>query len=100
MATLNALGSNASIFPYSALQQELKIYGRFGLGMAMGALSLCLTKHDEDDDVDKMPKISEIDVDAVVPLDKILFIEPCKTKQGRLRMASTYKHAIDYGFLV
>lgn len=58
----------------------------------MGALSICVTN------VDETPKRKDIE-DVVVPLDEIIFIEPCKTKEGRLRMASTYKHAIDYGFL-
>lgn len=89
---LEALGSKASLFPYSALQHELKHYARFGVGMAMGALSLCVTSDDQ------APKVKDIE-DEVVPLDKILYIVPCKTKEGRLRMASTYKHAIDNGFL-
>lgn len=60
--------------------------------MAMGALSLCVTNDDE------TPKFRDIEED-VCPLDKILFIEPCKTKEGRLRMANNCKHAIDNGFL-
>lgn len=90
---LTELGSKASIFPYSALQQELKHYARFGVGMAMGALSLCVTNDDG------TPKMGDIQEDTIVPLDKILFIEPCRTKEGRLRMASNYKHAVDNGFL-
>lgn len=91
---LSALGSNTSIFPYSALEEELKNCAKFGVGMAMGALSLCVTNDDEN----ATPKVTEMVGEVVVPLDKILFIKPCKTKHGRLRMASTYKHAVDCGF--
>lgn len=61
--------------------------------MAMGGLSICVTNDDA------TPKVREEEEVAVVQLDKIIFIEPCKTKEGRARMASTFKHAIDHGFL-
>ncbi|KAG4079925.1 hypothetical protein HA402_006237 [Bradysia odoriphaga] len=91
---LSALGSNAEkVFPFSALQQELKNFARFGVGMAMEALPYC-----EMDDTDT-PNLGEMEGDEAVPLNKILVIHPCKTKSGRLRMGNTFKHAIDKGFL-
>lgn len=62
--------------------------------MAMGALSICVSN-----DEGETPKTKDTKEDEVVPLDQIIFIEPCKTKEGRVRMASTFKHAIDHGFL-
>lgn len=51
--------------------------------MAMGAWSLCITN------------VRHIVEDAIVQLDEILFIEPCKTKEGRPRIASNYNGILD-----
>lgn len=90
---LSALGSNADeVFPFSALQQELKSHARFGVLMAMEALPYC-----EMDDTDT-PNLDKMEGDEAVPLNTILVVHPCKTKSGRLRMADTFKHAINNGF--
>lgn len=59
----------------------------------MEALPFCIM-----DDAET-PKIDDMEGDEPIPLNRILVVHPCKTKTGRLRMANTFKHAIDEGFL-
>lgn len=59
----------------------------------MEALPICVI-----DDAET-PNIDDMEGDEVVPLNQIFVIYPCETKTGRLRMADTFKDAIDRGFL-
>lgn len=91
---LSELGSDANeLYPYEALEEELISTGKFGVGMAMEALPFCVM------DEAATPNVEEMEGDEAVPINRVVRLLPCKTKEQRLRMADTFKHAIDHGLL-
>lgn len=91
---LRALGSDPEkLFPWSGFQQELKEYGRFGVGVAMESLPFSIM---DDEDT---PDLDAIEGDQAVPVTNFLKIRPIPSKEGRLRLADVFKHAIDQGYL-
>ncbi|GAB0088175.1 uncharacterized protein DMENIID0001_025620 [Sergentomyia squamirostris] len=88
------LGSNpAIIFPYSALEEEMKKYARFGVGMGMESIPFSIMPESDAFDLDS------IQGDQAVPLEEIWALKPCETKEGRLRIADMFKHATERGYL-
>lgn len=91
---IKALGSDPNaVYPWSALQQELKVAARFGVGMGMESLPFSIM---DDEDT---PDLDEITGNEAVPVTTVLKIRPIKNKQGRLRLADAFKHGIDQGYL-
>lgn len=90
---LAALGSDPNeVFPYSALLQEMRESGRFGVGMGMEAIPLSIM-----DDAD-LADLDSIEDSEGVPMSVIWDIKPIKNKEGRLRLADIVKHAVDQGY--
>lgn len=90
---LAALGSDPNeVFPYSCLLQEMRESARFGVGMGMEAIPLSIM-----DDAD-LADLDSIENSDGVPMSDIWNIKPIKSKEGRLRLANTVKHAVDQGY--
>uniref|UniRef100_A0A1L8DN26 Putative juvenile hormone-inducible protein n=1 Tax=Nyssomyia neivai TaxID=330878 RepID=A0A1L8DN26_9DIPT len=90
---LEDLGSKAEIFPYSALEEEMQKYARFGVGMGMESIPFSVMPEDDTFDLDS------IQGDKAIPLQEIWVLKPIPTKEGRLRVADMFKHATERGYL-
>ncbi|CAO1422867.1 unnamed protein product [Diamesa serratosioi] len=87
-------GSNPDIlFPFSALQEELKTSFRFGTGMAIESIPFSLLEDHEAPDMDI------IQGEEAVPIQTIWIIKPITNKDGRKRLADVFKHATEQGYL-
>ncbi|XP_059611132.1 uncharacterized protein LOC132258046 [Phlebotomus argentipes] len=87
------LGSNADIFTYAAFQEEMRIFARSGVGMAMETLPFAIMPESDAFDLDS------IQGDEAIPLQEIWVLKPISTKEGRLRLANIFKHATERGYL-
>ncbi|GAB0096102.1 uncharacterized protein DMENIID0001_115680 [Sergentomyia squamirostris] len=90
---LKDLGSDPSIFPYTALVEEMRKYGRVGVGMAMESLLFSI-----------MPKEDAFDLniikgDQAIPIENVWVFQPIPCQEGRLRIADIFKHATEMGYL-
>lgn len=91
-AMIKDLGSNPDeILTFEELSNELKAYGRFGLGMGIESLPMSLIEDEEVADLDA------IKLDAV--LTDVWNITPFKEEEKRKRIADIFKHAIDEGYI-
>lgn len=87
-------GSNPDVlFPFSALQEELRTSFRFGVGMAIEAVTFSLLDDDEAPDMDSLQG------EEVVPIQTIWILKPIKSDEGRRRLADVFKHATARGYL-
>ncbi|XP_055714788.1 uncharacterized protein LOC129808908 [Phlebotomus papatasi] len=90
---LEDLGSKPEIFPYSALQEEMRKFARFGVGMGIESVPFSVIPESDAFDLDS------IQGDDAIPLQEIWVLKPIPTKEGRLRVADMFKHAVDMGYL-
>lgn len=81
------------VFPYSALLNELKECGRYGLGMGMEAVPLTVLDDSEVSDIDA------VQGDDAVPMNHVWHFKPIENAAGRRRLADIFKHAVDQGYL-
>jgi hypothetical protein len=92
-AMINALGSNAdNVFPFAGLQSEMKMFARFGVGMSIESIPFSVIN---DEDIRYL--------DSIEGSDPLLITKAwiCKIAEhnGRLRLADTFKHATECGYL-
>lgn len=91
---LRILGSDPEkVFPRTALDDQLKKYARFGVGMGMESIPFSVI---DDADVTDLDLIEGVEA---IPLEHIFIIRPLKTKEARLRLANAIKHGVDNGYL-
>lgn len=83
----------ATVFPMVAFQEELKQFCKFGAGMAMEALPLSIMDEEETTDLDA------IEGDRPLSIPEVWKMKPINTKEGRLRVADVFKHAVEHGYL-
>jgi hypothetical protein len=87
------LGSNAdNVFPFAGLQSEMKMFARFGVGMSIESIPFSVIN---DEDIRYL--------DSIEGSDPLLITKAwiCKIAEhnGRLRLADTFKHATECGYL-
>ncbi|KAH8304721.1 hypothetical protein KR044_007259 [Drosophila immigrans] len=86
------LGGDAeAVISWESLQEELKLFGRFGCGMAIESLPMSLI---EDDEVADLDAIGE---NAV--LTDVWDIKPFEQPDKQQRIAEIFKHSIDQGYI-
>lgn len=87
-------GSNPDVlFPFSALQEELRTSFRFGVAMACESVTFSLLEDHETPDMDGLQG------EEVVPIETIWILKPIKSDEGRRRLADVFKHATERGYL-
>uniref|UniRef100_A0A336M4I1 CSON012053 protein n=1 Tax=Culicoides sonorensis TaxID=179676 RepID=A0A336M4I1_CULSO len=91
---LKVYGLNVGdVFPYQALLEELKERACFGIGMGIESIPFSVMEDDEAGDLDKIEGEEAVDVTTV------WIIRPIKNKEGRLRLAEIFKHAVQMGYI-
>ncbi|XP_017872280.1 PREDICTED: uncharacterized protein LOC108619950 [Drosophila arizonae] len=91
-ALITDLGGDAeAVISWESLQEELKQFGRFGVGMGIESLPMSLI---EDDEVADLEGIVE---NAV--LTDVWNIKPFEQPAKRQRIAEIFKHAVDQGYI-
>ncbi|ALC49638.1 CG2004 [Drosophila busckii] len=86
------LGGDAeAIINWDLLKEELKEFGRFGVGMGIESLPMSLI---DDDEVADLELIEEDNV-----LTDVWDIKPFKEPAKQQRIADIFKHAIDQGYI-
>ncbi|KAL7015018.1 hypothetical protein ACKWTF_016247 [Chironomus riparius] len=87
-------GSNPEfLFPYSALENEMKQFGRFGVGMGIESIPFSLMDDSDTADLDK------IQGENAVPITDIWILKRLENENDQRRLADVFKHAVDCGFL-
>lgn len=81
------------VFPMSVLKEEMKLFARFGVGMAMESLPLSIMDEEETADLDA------IEGDRVLTLPEIWKLKPIESKEGRRRLADIFKHSVEENYL-
>jgi aminoglycoside/choline kinase family phosphotransferase len=93
-AMIRGLGSNPDeIFPFTALQSEMKTFARFGVGMGIESIPFSLLNDEDTADLDS------IQGEEMVPITKLWILKNIKDQDGRLRLADMFKHATQCGYL-
>lgn len=88
---VQAFGSDPEVvFPYSALMQEMKEFGAFGVGMGIESIPMSIL--DEGCDCN-------VQGEDEVPIHTVMIVKPIEKKEGRQRLADIFKHAVDQGYL-
>uniref|UniRef100_U5ET49 Putative juvenile hormone-inducible protein n=1 Tax=Corethrella appendiculata TaxID=1370023 RepID=U5ET49_9DIPT len=88
------LGSDPNkVFPREEFEKELKQFSRFGCGFSIESVPLSIM--DDDDTAD----FSKIESDSAIDISTVWIVPPIPTKEGRLRVADVFKHAVQYGYL-
>lgn len=91
---LTALGTDAqTCYPYSALLDEMRQVGRFGVGMGMESLPFSIMQDADVPDLDKLTG------GKAFVLSDVWVLEPIEDAAGRRRLADTFRHACDQGYL-
>lgn len=87
-------GSNPDfLFPFSALEKELKSFGKFGVGMGIESIPFSVMDDSETADLDK------IEGDKPIPIIDIWTIKRLQDEKDQRRLADIFKHAVDRGYL-
>lgn len=88
---VRAFGSDPElVFPFSALQQEMKQFARHGVGMGIESIYFSVLEEELD---------CEVTGEEEVPIHTVMVVNKIKTKEGRLRVTEMFKHASDYGYI-
>lgn len=91
---IGALGSDARrVFPWWALEEELRQVARYGVGFAMEAIIMSVMPEEEVSDLDCLAG------ESAVPLTDIWKVRPFERQADRQRLADVFRHAIDRGYL-
>ncbi|KAG5668327.1 hypothetical protein PVAND_016271 [Polypedilum vanderplanki] len=87
-------GSNPEfLFPFSALEAELKSFARFGVGMGIESIPFSVMDDNETADMEK------IKGDEAVPITDIWILKKLENIEDQRRLADIFKHAVDRGYL-
>lgn len=81
------------VFPYSALLEEMQERASFGVGMGIESIPFSVMDDDEAGDLDA------IQGDEAVDVTTVWILKPIKNKEGRLRLANMFKHAVQMGYI-
>jgi thiamine kinase-like enzyme len=91
---IREFGSNPEfLFPYSALQNEMKEFARFGVGMGIESVQFSIMDDSQVPDMDAIPE------DRAVPITEVWVLKPIENQEGRKRLTDIFKHAMDMGYL-
>lgn len=82
-----------TVFPKSVLREEMKLFAKFGVGMAMESLPLSIMDEEETTDLDA------IEGHRTLTLPEVWKLKPIATREGRRRLADIFKHAIEESYL-
>lgn len=89
---IQAFGSDPEeVFPYSALLNELKQFGCFGVGMGIESIPFSVMVDPVDFD--------KISGDEAMPITTVWQLKPIQDKEGRRRLADIFKHAASVGYI-
>lgn len=83
----------SKVFPLSELQNELKLFGKFGVGVAMEAVPLSI-----------MPEADTTDMDTIegsqpLSLPEVWILKPIGSQEGRERLVDVFNDAVHRGYL-
>lgn len=81
------------IIPRQVLNDELRHFGKYGVGVAMEAVPLTIM-----DDADTTD-MEAIQGDEPMTLPEIWRLKPIRTHEGRRRLVDVFSHALKQGFL-
>lgn len=82
-----------NVFPYSALLEEMQQRACFGVAMGIESIPFSVMDDEETGDLDTIQGEEAVDVTTVWKL------KPIKNKEGRLRLANMFKHAVEMGYI-
>uniref|UniRef100_A0A336LPX7 CSON000643 protein n=1 Tax=Culicoides sonorensis TaxID=179676 RepID=A0A336LPX7_CULSO len=82
-----------NVFPFRALNEEMLKSACFGIGMGIESIPFSVMDDEETGDLDTIEGENAVDVTTV------WIMRPIKSKEGRLRLADTFKHAVQMGYI-
>ncbi|XP_044729401.1 uncharacterized protein LOC123292752 [Chrysoperla carnea] len=91
--SLIELGTDPKLFPKDALLQDFIENAKFGLGMVIETLPLCLTEDSETVDLDAIQGTEAIDISTVY------CVKPIQKQENRKRLVNVVKHVVDNNFI-
>lgn len=81
------------VFPLSELQRELKLFGKFGVGVAIEAVPLSIMSEEDTMDMDS------IEGSQPLSLPQVWRLKPIASAEGRGRLVDVFTDAVHRGYL-